>query len=246
MVYRQLLERYGDRPVVTGVIGTGHYATAIVTQAQAIPALQVPIVCDVDVEAALRAFMLAGLAEEDCVLCESPAAVMAAYERGQRIIVPDAALLQALPLDVVVESTGVPEVAARHALQALEQGAHLAMVSKEPDALVGPLLRRKFAAAGLVYTAVDGDQHGLLIGMVEWARALGLEVVCGGKARDIEIICDEAAGQLRTQRRTLDLTPAQLALFAPGPQEAAPGKVAGRKELAWGLSHLMGYDLGSC
>ncbi len=244
MVYRQLLERYGDRPVVTGVIGTGHYATAIVTQAQAIPALQVPIVCDVDVEAAMRAFMLAGLAEEDCVVCESPAAVIAAYERGQRVIVPDAALLQALPLDVVVESTGVPEVAAGHALQTLEQGAHLAMVSKEPDALVGPLLRRKFAAAGLVYTAVDGDQHGLLIGMVEWARALGLEVVCGGKARDIEIICDEAAGQLRTGRKTLDLTPAQLALFAPGPQEAAPDKVAGRKELAWGLSHLMGYDLG--
>ena len=243
MVYRQLLEQGDGRPVVTGVIGTGHYATAIVTQAQVIPALEVAIVCDVDVEAALRAYLLAGLEEEDCSVCESHAAVQRAYERGKHVIVPDAALLQALPLDVVVESTGVPEVAARHALLALEQGAHLAMVSKEPDALVGPLLRRKFAAADLVYSAVDGDQHGLLIGMIEWARALGLEVVCGGKARDVEIVVDEAAGQLRTQRKSLELEPAQRALFAAGPQEAALGRLAGRQELAWGLSHLMGYDL---
>ena len=244
MVYRQLLQEDGGRPVVTGVIGTGHYATAIVTQAQAIEALEVPIVCDVDVEASMRAFMLAGLAEEDCVICESPAAVQAAYERGQRIIVPDAALMHALPLDVVVESTGVPEVAARHAMLALEQGAHLAMVSKEPDALVGPLLRKKFTAAGLVYSAVDGDQHGLLIGMIEWARALGLEVVCGGKARDIEIVFDEEAGQVRTRRRAVDLTPEQRSLFAPGPAAEARDKLAGRVELAWELSHLMGYDLG--
>ena len=244
MVYRQLLQEDGGQPVVTGVIGTGHYATAIVTQAQAIEALEVPIVCDVDVEASMRAFMLAGLAEDDCVICESRAAVQAAYERGQRIIVPDAALMHALPLDVVVESTGVPEVAVRHAMLALEQGAHLAMVSKEPDALVGPLLRQKFVAAGLVYSAVDGDQHGLLIGMIEWARALGLEVVCGGKARDVEIEFDEDAGQLRTRRRSVDLAPEQLSFFAPGPAAGARDKLAGRVEYGWELSHLMGYDLG--
>ncbi len=244
MVYRQLIQRGGERPVVTGVIGTGHYATAIVTQAQAIAALEVPIVCDVDVEAAMRAFELAGLAEGDCVVCESRSAVLAAYERGQRVIVPDASLMQALPLDVVVESTGVPEVAVGHALLALEQGAHLAMVSKEPDALVGPLLRRKFTEAGLVYSAVDGDQHGLLIGMVEWARALGLEVVCGGKARDIEIEFDEGAGQVRTRRKSVDLTPAQQALFAPASATEARDKLAGRMALSRDLSRLMGYDLG--
>ena len=244
MIYRQLLQKGDGRPVVTGVIGTGHYATAIITQAQAIPALAVPIVCDVDVEAAWRACMLAGLAEEDCVICESPAAVKAAQEGGKRVIVPDASLFQALPLDVVVESTGVPEVAVRHALLALEQGAHLAMVSKEPDALVGPMLRRKFSEAGLVYSAVDGDQHGLLIGMVEWARTLGLDVVCGGKARDVEIVFDEAAGQLRTRRKSLNLTAAQQALFAPAPATEARDKLASRMELSWDLSRLMGYDLG--
>ena len=243
MVYRQLLQRKDERPVVAGVIGTGHYATAIVTQAQVIPALEVPVVCDVDVEAALRAFELAGVAAEDCVVCESRGAALAAHEQGRRVIVPDAGLLQALPLDVIVESTGVPEAAARHAMLALEQGAHLAMVSKEPDCVVGPILRRKFAAAGLVYTAVDGDQHGLLIAMVEWARTLGLEVVCGGKARDVEIIHDEQAEALRTERKTLRLSAEQRELFAPAPQEEARERLAERQELAWELSHLMGYDV---
>lgn len=244
MVYRQLLQRYGaDRPVLTGVIGTGHYATAIVTQAQVMPALQVPVVCDVDVAAARRAFALAGLPPEDCVVCESRKAVQAAFAAGRRIIVQDADLLPALPLDVVVESTGVPEVAARHALLALEQGAHLAMVSKELDALVGPILRQRFAAAGLVYTAVDGDQHGLLIALVEWARLLGLEVVCGGKARDVEIIHDADAQQLRTRRRTRPLTPEQQALFTPAPPQEARARLARRQELARELSRLEGYDL---
>ena len=69
-----------------------------------------------------------------------------------------------LPLDVIVESTGVPEASARHANEAIKHGKHVVMVSKEADVTVGPILRYKAARAGLVYTAVDGDQHGLLIG----------------------------------------------------------------------------------
>ena len=49
-----------DRVVEVGVIGTGDYATAIVTQAQSIPQLNVPIVADLKIESAIRAYQLAG------------------------------------------------------------------------------------------------------------------------------------------------------------------------------------------
>ena len=39
-------------------------------------------------------------------------------------------------------------------------------------------------------------------------------------------------------------TGAAGACLLPDRRKQAPDKVAGRKELAWGLSHLMGYDLG--
>ena len=49
-----------NRVVEAGVLGTGDYATAIVTQAQSIPQLNVPIVSDLKIESAIRAYQLAG------------------------------------------------------------------------------------------------------------------------------------------------------------------------------------------
>ena len=55
------------------------------------------------------------------------------------------------------------------------------MVNVEADALVGPLLARRAAAAGVVYTLAYGDQPALVCELVEWARLSGFEVVCAGK-----------------------------------------------------------------
>jgi len=42
-------------------------------------------------------------------------------------------------------------------------------------------LRRLADAAGVVYTAVDGDQPGCTMNIVEWARTLGFEIVAAGR-----------------------------------------------------------------
>jgi predicted homoserine dehydrogenase-like protein len=89
-----------------------------------------------------------------------------------------------------VESTGAPEAAAVHADAALKNGKHVAMVSKEPDSVVGPLFHRRAKAAGLVYTPVDGDQPSLLMQLVVWARVLGLEILCAGKTSEYDCVYD--------------------------------------------------------
>lgn len=197
-------------PVRVGVIGTGHFATAVITQSQSIPQLHVPIVADLNIEAAQRAYARAGIAEEDVVVCDSRRDALAALERGRHVIVQDALLLMELPLDVIVESTGVPEAGARHASAAIEHGKHVAMVSKETDAVVGPILAHRARRAGVVYTPVDGDQHGLLIEMVAWARGLGLEVLCGGKARDAEFVYDLASGAVHCGDQRIELDAGDL------------------------------------
>jgi predicted homoserine dehydrogenase-like protein len=55
------------------------------------------------------------------------------------------------------------------------------MVNVEADALAGPLLARKAAEAGIVYTLAYGDQPALICEMVDWARTAGFEVVAAGK-----------------------------------------------------------------
>jgi predicted homoserine dehydrogenase-like protein len=55
------------------------------------------------------------------------------------------------------------------------------MVNVEADALLGPVLAKKAQQAGLVYSMAYGDQPALIAEQVDWAQAVGLEVVCAGK-----------------------------------------------------------------
>jgi predicted homoserine dehydrogenase-like protein len=55
------------------------------------------------------------------------------------------------------------------------------MVNVEADALAGPLLARRAAKAGVVYSLAWGDQPALVCEHVDWARAAGFRVVSAGK-----------------------------------------------------------------
>ena len=242
MIYHLLFERLGAGKIVrAGVIGTGSYATAVITQSQMIPQLDVSVVCDRDVEAARRAYHHAGLSDDMFVICDSRQQALTALEQGKRVIVTDSALVMELPVDVVVESTGVPEASARHAALAIEHGKHVAMVSKEADSSVGPILQYRAERAGLVYTMVDGDQHGLLIGLVQWARDLGLEVICGGKAIDTELTFDGEAVSCR--KINVPIEPLLRHVFAAGDPVETRQYVTQRQELLGEHGQIGGWDM---
>jgi predicted homoserine dehydrogenase-like protein len=154
--------------------------------------LDIPVVADQDLPRARRALLSARIPEDRIAICDSRLAALRAMESRKRVIVQDPFLLMDLPLDIIVEATGRPEAGAAHAAAAIRNGLHVAMVNKETDVTVGPMLKHLADAAGVVYTPVDGDQHGLLIKQVAWARRIGLEVLCGGKSLDAEIVFDPA------------------------------------------------------
>lgn len=244
MIYTQLFPQLdSSRMVRAGVIGTGHFATAIVTQSRSMPWLDVSVVADLDVEAAGRAYRRAGLDDEAIAVCDSRHAVLQALGRGKRVIVEDALLLMELPLDVIVESTGVPEAGAHHALAAIHSGKHVAMVNKEADVVVGPILKQMADAAGVVYTAVDGDQHGLLIALVTWAQALGLEILCAGKARDAEFVHDVYDETVSCSGQTIGLEGDEGRWLDPIPPQRTDEFVTARRELLSSLPQVGGYDL---
>ena len=231
-----------------GVIGTGHYATAIVCQAQSIPRLDVSVVADLDVEKGRQAYRHAGVDEERIVVCDSRSAALHALERGDKVVLEDAGLMMELPVALVAEATGLPEAGARHAAAAIRHGKHVAMVNKETDVSVGPILKHRADRAGVVYTAVDGDQHGLLIGLVDWARTLGLRVIAGGKACDGEYLHDPVPRTVsrRTRRRDyrVQLDDATAPAFDPIPSGQVETVVATRSHITSGFPAIGGWDLG--
>jgi predicted homoserine dehydrogenase-like protein len=84
-------------------------------------------------------------------------------------------------VDVVVDATGNPAAGIAHVLACCRHRKHVVMVNVEADALAGPLLARRAAEAGIVYSLAYGDQPALICEQVDWARAAGFTVVAAGK-----------------------------------------------------------------
>ncbi|MDR3561659.1 MAG: flagellar biosynthesis protein FlgA [Negativicutes bacterium] len=251
MIYETLYKHAKKKSILAGIIGSGHYGTAVITQAAYNDYLKIPVIADQDVKKARLAYERAGLTADQIVVCDSAPAAKKVIESGKYAIVQDPMLLMDLPLDVIVESTGIAEVGARHGRAAIESGKHIVMINKETDATVGPILQHMAQKKGLVYTQVDGDQHGLLIGLVSWARTLGLEIVSGGKARDSEFVLNrrtgiatsEANGVNVFETQTLQLSPEQIALFDDLPYGKAAEYVQKREALFTGFPTASGFDL---
>ena len=239
-----------ERPVRAGIIGCGSFGSGILAQTGSTPLLEISAASDHDLEAARQAYLRGGVTEEEIAQCDTAGAALRAFEAGKRVIVADPLLLLGLPLEVIVEATGSPEAGARHAQIALGAGQHVAMVNKEADVAVGPFLKRLADEAGLVYTAVHGDQHGLLTALVAWACRLGLEVLCGGKSRDLEIVCDPVAATVSngTQQIRLEAEPAHC--FEPlspehrsDPRASIEAQLAARCAALGDWSRIGGWDL---
>lgn len=82
--------------------------------------------------------------------------------------------------DVVVDATGDVEYGAQVAVAAIKQGKHLVLMNAELDATVGPILKVKADKAGVIITASDGDQPGVLGNLYRYVLGLGMRpVLCG-------------------------------------------------------------------
>jgi predicted homoserine dehydrogenase-like protein len=203
MNFELLLRPAGDRKVRAALTGAGDFGSSFLFQALRMSRLDVPVVINRTPSRAVNAYMAAGVSPEEVIVCESSRAALKAFESGKRVVVADSDLVMDLPIDVLVEGTGHPETGALHARRAVESGWHVVMVSKEVDSVVGPELAARAAANGRVYTPVDGDQPSLLIGLISWARVLGLKILSAGKSSEYDFVYDPAHGTVTSNEKTI-------------------------------------------
>ncbi|WP_417721555.1 NAD(P)H-dependent oxidoreductase [Salipiger sp.] len=241
MHYGSLLAKARQAHVRIAIIGLGDYGRSLAFQARRAPGLEVVAVCDRDPQRARAALIAAGLPADRAAICDGLPAATAALQRGDVVVTDDGDLVARLPLDVVVEATGHPEAAARHADLALREGRHVVMVSKEADSVVGPLFAARARAAGLVYTPVDGDQPSLLIQLALWARTCGLTILSAAKSSEYDFVFDPATDIVTCLNRSAS-APGFGALWAFGDRDPA-GVVAARAEALQALPQRTVADL---
>jgi predicted homoserine dehydrogenase-like protein len=178
-LHRLMAERAeAGRPVGVGLIGAGKFGTMFLTQARLTTGMQIVGIADLDVPHAHAACALAGWPAAQL----TAGSLDEAAASGATFIGDDAAALIAhSQVEVVIDATGNPHVGIDHCLQAIDNGKHVVMVNVEADVVAGPLLARRAAQAGVVYSLAWGDQPALICEHVDWARACGFKVVCAGK-----------------------------------------------------------------
>jgi hypothetical protein len=171
----------GAPPIRIGMIGAGFMASGVVLEVNlAYPdSMRVTAIANRTPERAVRAYAEAG--QEGAVLCDSAAALARAVEAGRPAVTEDPMLVATSPhVDVLLEVTGAVGEALPVVLAAIAHGKHVALMNAELDGTVGPLLKRKAEAAGVVYTNVDGDQPGVEMNLWRFVRGLGVTpVLCG-------------------------------------------------------------------
>ena len=181
LVDRALQQRQDEgRPVRVAMVGAGFMGRGVADQIiNRTPGMELVAVSNRSLAGAQRAYREAGV--EHVEVAGETAGISRAVERGVPVVTDDAlALCAADGIDVVCDVTGAVEFGAQVTLAAFEHGRHVVTMNAELDGTVGPLLKRRADAAGLVFSGVDGDQPGVEVNLHRFVRGLGLEpLVCG-------------------------------------------------------------------
>lgn len=178
-LHRMLEERESrGRPIRVGLIGAGKFAAMYLAQVPRTPGIHLLGIADISPANARANLERVGWPEGRFASSSLDAALK---ERGTHLGDDWEALVSHPGVDIIVEATGNPPAAVEHVLAAFANGKHVVMVTVEADAFCGPLLAKRAAKAGLVYSLAYGDQPAIICDLVDWARAAGFPVVAAGR-----------------------------------------------------------------
>ena len=213
---RQLaeLQRVTGRPVRIALVGAGQMGRGFVSQVNRIKGMDIVAIADVDVKRAQEAFIATGHANPASAEDVDEAGRL--IDSGRVVALGSADLVPGLPVDVVVEATGVPEVGAKVMLANLLAGHDVATLNVETDVTVGLILRRIAEQAGLVYTVCRGDEPAEAKILHDFAVDLGFEVVCAGKGKNNPLDQWATPDQLAAEAASKHMNPKMLTSFVDG------------------------------
>ena len=119
---QKLIKREQEgKTIKTGIVGAGQMGRGMVTQMVLMHGIMPAIVSDINVVNAVNAFKYAGVSDSDIVIVNTLAEANAAMEKGKYVATESSDFIsQANLVDCVIDATGVPDVGARVATDAMK------------------------------------------------------------------------------------------------------------------------------
>lgn len=210
------LEASGDI-INVGVVGSGQMGEGLIAQMELMNGMQAGVVADIVPGLAAKALVSAGVPESKVVETDDLDEATAAMFAGKRVATTNAEIAAVSPaVDVACEVTGIADVGAKVAYDAILAGKHVMQMNVETDATVGYVLRRMANAAGVVYTLTGGDEPGSTMELYDFATSLGFEVVTAGKGKNNPLDRTANPTTMEESARQKQMNPKMLASFVDG------------------------------
>ncbi len=186
VLFRAVEERRSaGNPIRVGLVGAGYagrgFAARVIRRN---PGLELVAVANRTIGEAERAYRDAGI--------DAPGHVASGADldvaiRNRRPVVTDdpTVLTDAAGIEAIVEATGEVEFGAQVAVRAIDAGKHLILINAELDSTLGPLLKTRADAAGVVLTDMAGDQPAVIMDLVDEVRLLGFRPILAGNIKSL-------------------------------------------------------------
>ena len=204
------------KPIRVGVIGSGEMGTDLVTQMSLMTGIELSAIATRRPQTALDAMTIAYGDDSHGRTAETSAQATAAIEAGKIAIVSAETLVTTPNIDVVIDATGKPGVAADYDLIAMEHGKHLVMMNVEADVTIGPYLKKEADRLGVVYSVGAGDEPSSCMELIEFVSALGLPIVAAGKGKNNPLWHDAVPDDYREEAARRNMNPRMLVEFVDG------------------------------
>jgi predicted homoserine dehydrogenase-like protein len=219
MTLYNVLEEYqrSGKLIRVGLVGSGQMGEGLVCQMETMHGMRAFVIADIVPGRARQVYESAAVPVEQVVETDDIGLAAQAVAEGKRVATTNSALLPHLPnLDIIVEATGVPEVGARVALDAILGKKHILQMNVEADATVGYYLRQMANAADVVYTLTAGDEPGTTMELFDFATSLGFDVICVGKGKNNPLDRTANPDTVANKAKKEMMNPKMLASFVDG------------------------------
>lgn len=208
-IYAKLEERQNENnPIRVGIIGAGQMGYGMISQIAHIPGMIVTGISDIRLENAEKArdaYFESNTKENHDVLVST----------SLKEVIQDA------NSEIIVDATGVPEVGAKIALETLIAKKHLVLLNVEVDITIGPLMKKLYDAAGLIYTGSDGDEPAATLELINFAKTMGLEVLVAGKGKNNKLNPTANPTTAKEEADSKAMSASMLAAFQDGTKTMA-------------------------
>jgi len=176
----QRLEKQ-EEPVRVSIVGAGAMGKGLLHLSVQTPGIRVVALADLDVERAVECTEMLDLPYQ---VVQDQATMHAAIRAGKIALSSDGHLsATCASADIFIEASSAIGPAGRFCVQAIEDRKDVIMMNSEADLLFGPYLSHRASEKGLVYTSIDGDQHGVIKRLIDEMSLWGLDLVMAGNIK---------------------------------------------------------------